>query len=106
MGFGVLVSGNWYQEYRDRADAGMKLATVAVTTISDQRAFQLLQNEFTNVEQWSGNLVANRQALNATRTMAPNAIQDDPAMVKITDCAKLLNPMLASGLYRDLPSCH
>ena len=106
MGIGVLLDGPWYQDYRDRADSGMKLATVAVTTVSDQRAFQLLQNEFNNVEQWSSTLVSNRQALNATRAMAPNAIQDDPAMVKITDCAKALNPMLAGGVYRDIPSCH
>lgn len=106
IGFGVLVDGTWYEDYRDRADSAVKLATVAVTTVSDQRAFQLLQNEYNNVEQWSGTLVSNRQALNATRAMAPNAIQDNPALVKITDCAKALNPMLASGVYRDIPSCH
>jgi hypothetical protein len=106
MGFGVLLEGPWYQDYHDRADSGMKLATVAVSTNSDQKAFLLLQNEFTNVEQWSGTLVANRRALNATKTMAPNAIQDDPAMLKITDCAKLLSPMLVSGIFRDIPSCH
>ena len=106
MGFGVLLDGPWYQDSHDRADASLKLASVAVMTLSDHNAFQLLQNEFTNVEQWSGTLVENRRALNATKTMAPNSIQDDPAMVKITDCAKLLSPMLASGVYRDIPSCH
>jgi hypothetical protein len=106
MEFGVLLNGPWYQDHHDSADASLKLAAVAVSTTSDQSAFQLLQNEFTNVEQWGGNLVANRQALNATKTMAPNAIRDDPAMAKINDCVKALNPMLASGVYRDVPSCH
>ena len=106
MGFGVLLNGPWSQDYRERADAGMKLAAVAVSNDSDQKAMQLLQTEFNGVDQWSGTLISNRQALNATRSVAPNAIENDPSFAKITDCARQLNPMLASGNFRDVPSCH
>ncbi len=106
IGFGVLVDDTWYREYHDRAEEGMKLATVAVSTASDQNALQLLQNEFSNIEQWGGNAVATRRALNATRTLAPDAIQNDPVQIKISACARFLTSMLASGVYANNPNCH
>ena len=106
IGFGALMDGSWDQDYRDRAEASLRLASVAASTGSDQSAVQLLQNEFTNVDQWTNTIVATRRALNATRTMAPNAIHNDPTLVKISDCAKFLNAMLSSSAFGNHPSCH
>lgn len=106
ISFGAFVDGSWDQDYRDRAETSLQLATVAVSTVSDQSAVQLLQNEYTNVEQWATTTVATRRELNATRTMAPNAIRNDPTLVKISDCAKFLNAMLSSGTFANHPSCH
>lgn len=106
IGFGVLVDDTWSREYHDRAEEGLKLATVAVSNTSDQSALQLLQSEFSIIDQWAGETVSTRRALNATRTMAPDAIRNDPVQIKIADCTRFLSSMLASGVYANSPNCH
>ena len=104
--YGVPVVGTWPQDYRNRAEADLMQAAVAASTASDQDALGLLRNDFANLAQWASDVVATRQALNATKTVDPNILQNDPALAKIADCSRFLGTMLVSGVFSDNASCH
>ncbi len=104
--FQVPVTGQWLQDYRDRADEAVRLAKVAASTSPDQSAFQLLVAEFNTLSQWAGNAVEQRQSLNATRTLSPDVLQNDQTLQKISNCSQFLGSMLVSGTFSDNPACH
>jgi hypothetical protein len=104
--FGAPVVGTWPEDYRNRADADLMQAAVAASTASDQNALELLRNEFANLGQWASDVVATREALNATKTVNPDIMQNDQALAKISDCSRFLGAMLVSGVFADNPSCH
>jgi hypothetical protein len=104
--YGVPVVGTWPQDYRDHASADLNQAAVAATTESDQDALQLLKNNFSNLAQWADEVVNTRNSLNATKTVTPNAMQNDPALAKISDCSRFLSSMLVTGVFADNSSCH
>ena len=106
INLGVLPPVTMLQGYRDRAEASLRLAMIAASTTLDKNAANLLQNEFDMLEGWVSNAVATRQALNATRTMNPDALKNDPVLAKISDCANFLSNMVGSGVFTDIPSCH
>jgi hypothetical protein len=103
---GVLMDGDWSQDYESQAQAGVSLASVAASTTSDRQALQLLENQFANVQDWASSAVATRKALNATATVGENARQKDPALLKVSECGSFLNSMLLSGSFSDSKSCH
>jgi hypothetical protein len=104
--YGVPVVGTWPQDYRDRVEANLAQVGLAATTAADQDAFQLLQNEFSNLARWASNVVTTRQSLNATNTIGPDPMQNDPGLAKISDCGRFLSSMLVSGMFADNQSCH
>jgi hypothetical protein len=104
--FGQQVVGSWPQDYHDRVEADLGQVAVSVSTASDQDALQLLQNEFSNLAQWASNVVTTRQSLNATNTVRPDTMQNDPAVAKISECSRFLSSMLVSGVFADNQSCH
>jgi len=104
--YGVPVVGTWPQDYHDRAEGGLMQVAVAASTAADHEALQLLRNEFANLADWASSTVATRQAMNATKTVDPNFIQNDQALAKISDCSGFLSTMLVSGVFADNPSCH
>jgi hypothetical protein len=104
--YGLAVSGSWTQDYHDRVDEGLREATVAASTDDDRSAAQLLKNEFDALAAWSTDIITARQNLNAAKTIDPNALQNDPALAKITACSRFLNGMLVSGVFSDDGSCH
>jgi hypothetical protein len=104
--YGVPVVGSWPQDYHDRVEANLEQVGVAVSTAADDEAMQLLRNEFSNVARWSNDVVATRQALNATNTVGPDTTQNDQTLAKISNCSRFLNSMLVSGSFADDPSCH
>jgi hypothetical protein len=104
--YGLAVSGSWTQDYHDRVDEGLRQATLAASTDEDRNALQLLKNEFDTLAGWANDIVAARQALNAAKTIDPNALQNDPVLAKITTCSRFLNVMLVSGVFSDDGSCH
>ncbi|HEV2522814.1 MAG TPA: hypothetical protein VGT24_10580 [Candidatus Acidoferrales bacterium] len=106
LSYGVPVVGSWPQDYHDRAENDLNQVAVAATTSADHDALQLLQNEFANLSQWASDIVATRNSLNATRTVNPNAMQDDQMLAKITNCGRFMSSMLVSGTFADDPSCH
>jgi hypothetical protein len=104
--YGAPVVGTWPQDYHDRAEADLAQVAVAATTAGDQDALGLLRNEFGNLSQWASGIVSTRQSMNATNTVNPNYMQNDPALAKITNCNSFLSSMLVSGVFADDPSCH
>lgn len=104
--YGVPVVGTWPQDYQDRVSADLNQVAVSATTDSDQESLQLLRNEFNNLAQWADTIVATRNSLNATRTVNPNVMQNDPELAKISDCSRFLSSMLVSGTFADNSSCH
>jgi hypothetical protein len=104
--YGLPVVGTWPQDYHDRVEADLMQTQVAAVNESDQKAVQLIENEFANTEAWASDVVSARQALNAARSVDPNALQNDVLLTKITNCGRFLSNMIVSALYSDDSSCH
>ncbi|MBI2817075.1 MAG: hypothetical protein HYX72_09055 [Acidobacteria bacterium] len=104
--FRVPVTGTWLQDYHDRAEEALKMASVAASNPLDQNTLQLLQNEFSTLSGWAGSAIAARQALNATRTLGPDVLQNDQVLQKINTCSNFLGGLLVSGNFSDNPACH
>lgn len=98
--------GSGLVPYRDRASEALRLATAAASTASDENGAQLLTNYFNNVDQWANKMIAARKSMDATMSMSPSALYDDPLFQNIQSCAEFLGPMLASGKFSDDASCH
>jgi hypothetical protein len=99
---GFPIAESWLSGYRIQAQAGLRLASVAASTDSDQSAAQLLNNEFENMKTLSSNYVAARQSLDY---IAPDALANDALNQKIVNCGHSLAAMAASGQFVDDGSC-
>jgi hypothetical protein len=106
LAYGSPVVGTWPQDYHDRVETNLQQAGVAASTAADQDALQLLRNEFGNLSQWTNDVVSARQSLDATKSVNPTTMQNDPLLAKITSCSSFLGSMLVSGVFADNPSCH
>jgi hypothetical protein len=106
LAYGVPVVGTWPQDYHDRVEANLRQVEVAASTDADHDAAQLMENEFSNLSAWADNVVATRNALNATNTITPDRPQSDQSLAKISNCSRFLSSMLVSGQFADDPSCH
>jgi hypothetical protein len=104
--YNVPFTGTWPQDYHDHVEADLQHVSVAASTDSDRDALQLLRNEFEGLASWVSNAIADRQALNATKTVDPNVMQNDQALAKISTCSNFLSGMLVTGVFADSPSCH
>jgi hypothetical protein len=104
--FGVPVVGTWPQVYHDRVENDLAQVAVAASTAGDQDALQLLRNNFANLSAWASGIVSARQSMDATKTVDPNYMQNDPSLAKISSCNSFLNSMLVSGTFSDNPNCH
>jgi hypothetical protein len=100
---GYPLTDEFVAGYRGQAATNLRLASVAVSTDSDRDAFQLLSNEFDNMQKLSNKILAARKNMNY---ISPDALKDDPLDQKILDCARSLAAMAASGQYHDDGSCH
>ena len=97
------VSEAWVSGYRRAAETKLTMAGAAATTPPDRSAFQLLENEFNNMQQLSSQFTT----LNATHTFTPTtAFDGNPLDIKVLTCARALASMAASGQFQDEPSCH
>jgi len=104
--YGLVVSASWSTDSRDRVEADLSQAAVAATTQADQNALPLLRSEFDMLNTWANETLAARQALNGAKTVDPNALKNDPALEKITQCGRFLNGMIVSRSFSDNASCH
>jgi hypothetical protein len=86
--------------------ADLDQVNVAAATPGDEEALQLLENEFSNLSHWANDVVYARESLNATNSVRPNALQNDPNLAKIATCGRFLSSMIVSGTFADDQSCH
>jgi hypothetical protein len=103
--FGLAVDGTWAQTYHERVETSITQASLAATTSSDHSALQLLNNQFARLAKWESEFIAERKVLNGAKTVDPRALQDDPALTKISTCARFLSAMLVSRSFADNASC-
>jgi hypothetical protein len=104
--YGVPVVGTWPQDYQNRVQYNLDQVSIAASTPGDGDAMQLLLNEFSNLSNWANDVVAARRSLNATNSVRPDALQNDPNLAKIATCSRFLSSMLVSGIFADDQSCH
>jgi hypothetical protein len=100
---GTPVDGGWLAPYRDQAATNLRLASVAIQTNSDRRAFQLLTNEFQNMAKLADRYIAKRANLSY---ISPDALQNDDLNQRIVACGHSLGAMAASGQFVDDGSCN
>jgi hypothetical protein len=100
---GYPVTDGFVAGYRDQAAKNLRLASVAASTDSDRNAFQLLSNEFDNMQRLSNKILAARKNMNY---LSPDALKGDPLDQKILNCARSLAAMAASGQFQDDGSCN
>lgn len=104
---GYPVNESWVASYRSRAQSGLGMASAAASNDADRNVFQLLQNEFNAVQEWSNKLLESRKSMNAANyALSSMALQNDPLSQKIVTCGHFLSQMLAGGVVQDDPSCH
>jgi hypothetical protein len=104
---GYQVTDSWVATYQEQASRNVKLASIAASSEVDRNAFQLLNNEFEAVRQWSNKLVEARKSMDTAKyVVSANALRDDPLSQKIVTCGRFLSSMLASSSFQDDPSCH
>lgn len=95
--YGLAMSPRWAQDYRDRARLSLSEASVAASTPLDHNAIQLLNHQFASLAKWADDLAAERRDLNGARTVDPDSLRTDPALVKISECDRFLNSVLVRG---------
>ncbi len=71
--------------------------------MSDHNAFQLLSNEFDNMQKLSNKVLAARKNMNY---ISADALKDDSLNQQILNCARSLAAMASSGQFQDDGSCH
>ena len=102
---GMPVVGTWSQDYHDRVEADLMQAALAASTEPDRQSLQLLQQELALLTDWADNVLGERKALNAARTIDPNSLQNDQSLAKISQCGQFLSSMIVSGIFSDDSSC-
>jgi hypothetical protein len=100
---GYPVTDAFVAAYRGQASTNLRLASVAASTDSDHNAFQLLSNEFDNMQKLSNKVLAARKDMNY---ISADALKDDPLNQQVLSCARSLAAMASSGQFQDDGSCH
>jgi hypothetical protein len=100
------VAGTWSQDYKDGIEADIMKTALAVSAEADHQALQLLKQEFALLSEWADRVLGEREALQGARSVDPNALREDQALAKISECGKFLSWMIVSGSFSDDPSCH
>lgn len=96
------VTENWVANLRRSADGKLQLAVAAATTAMDQKALDLLRNEFTNMQQMSDGFVAMHAKVNY---ISPNSFDNNALDQKILSCERALASMAATKQFQDEVSC-
>jgi hypothetical protein len=101
--YGFPPGDNWINRYSGAAATAISHASAAASTDDDRQGFQLLHNEFNNMQSLSNQMLSRRKSMNY---IPPNALQNDPTDQKILACARALGEMAAAGQFQDAAACH
>ena len=102
---GMPVVGTWPDDYHDRVGNDLLQATLGASTVQDNQAVQLLQQEYALLTDWANQVLGERKALDAARSIDPNSLQNDQALAKISKCGQFLSSMIVGGNFYDDSSC-
>ena len=100
---GYPVTSDALTPYRLQATTNLRLASTAVSTDSDRKAYQLLSNEFQNMMKLTDKYLAARANLTY---ISPDALQNDSLNQRFVACGHSLGAMAASGQFVDDGSCN
>jgi hypothetical protein len=100
---GYPVTSDALVPYRLQATTNLRLASTAVSTDSDRKAYQLLSNEFQNMVKLTDKYLAARANLTY---ISPDALQNDSLNQRFVACGHSLGAMAASGQFVDDGSCN
>jgi hypothetical protein len=104
---GYPISEQAANQYKGQAASGLKVVQAAAKTEADRNAFQLLNNEFAAVEQWSNKLMEAQKSMDTGKyAVSDSALREDPLSQKIIACGHFLGSMLGSRTFQDDASCH
>ena len=102
---GAPVVGTWPDDYHDRVGNDLLQATLGASTVQDNQAVQLLQLEYALLSDWANQVLGERKALDASRSIDPNSLQNDKAFAKISKCGQFLSSMIVGGNFYNDSSC-
>jgi hypothetical protein len=100
---GYPVTSDALIPYRAQATTNLRLASAAVSTDSDRKAYQLLSNEFQNMVKLTDRYLVARANLTY---ISPDALQNDSLNQRFVACGHSLGAMAASGQFVDDGSCN
>lgn len=104
---GIPGDGSRMVLNQNKAVEGLRMAKVAAATDADRSAYQLLTNDFDNVNNWYKDLVQGRKNMNTGNySMSEDPLKNDPQYQKIVACSDFLGTMIPSGTFSDNGSCH
>ena len=96
------LGADWLGSFRAQAQQALRLAGVAASTDQDRKAFQLLTNEFNNMNKLSDKYLQMTANMNY---LAPDAISNDPLDSRLVACAHSLASMASARQFVDDGSC-
>jgi hypothetical protein len=103
---GIPGDGSRMVLNQNKATEGLRIAKVAVSTDADRNAYQLLSNDFDNVNTWYKQLVQGRKNMDTGNySMSQDPLKNDPQYQKIVGCSDFLGSMIPSGTFSDDGSC-
>lgn len=103
---GNTMAGNTIEAFKGRAADNVALAAAAASNDADRRGIELLNNEFTSVQEWADKYVEARRSLSAANlTMRENALQNDQEVQKMIRCGQFLAQMYAGGTFQEGTAC-
>ena len=100
---GYPLRDDFVADIRGQAATNLRLASVAVSTDSDRRAYQLLSNELNKMQNLSDRIMTARKNMNY---VPRDALKGDPQDQQILDCARSLGSMAASGQFQEDGTCN
>ena len=103
---GIPGDGSLMVLSQNKAVEALRMAKVAASTPADQNAYQLLANDFDNVNKWYEKLVKGRKNMDTGNySMTEDPLKTDSQYQKIVRCSDFLGTMIPSGTFSDDGSC-
>jgi hypothetical protein len=96
------LAGGWPADLRSQAQKALGMASIAVSTTSDENALPVLTNEFNNMSTLTDKYVGMSEA---NTYIEPTSLKSDPLNLKIIACANSLASMATANTFFDNGSC-
>jgi len=98
----VPLTTGWLDAYQAQAQQGLNLASIAIDTDSDRRAYPVMVNAFNLMKNLNDKYVQLNKSLTY---FAPDSLQSDPLDQRIVACGHSLASMAAARQFVDDSSC-